>query len=472
MSKHDKPIVEDGCSRWANEEFGSAQLGNKLRTERAVAMAAEALRQPAGFLTAVYSGAALEGAYRFAQNDKVSVLELCASACRAAARRAEGMEFAFAPVDGSSLNLPRYSGAAERDVGSVGPISKKGTGLLMMNAIAISPQGVPLGLLAQSWWTRTQRKSTPHAKRQLEEKETRYWFSAIDAGAKAWSQANPPTRLWFQLDRGGDFKEMLAWAEHAEHWITVRASHDRRTTDEHAAYLWETVERAPVIAQRSLDVPETKKRPARTAKLELRTAPVTLRLRNKWTKATTSTTLNALLVREIGTPADGGEPLEWMLLTNHPINTRADAELVLFGYTQRWRVEQFHKTLKSICQVERTQLREAAQIERWATILSAVAMRLLRLTYFARVSPNAPASLELSRTEIAALIIARGKGTHRLSDEISIEQATTWIAELGGYVGKKASGGPPGMIVLARGFERLEQRAQAVADVFEFIGKT
>jgi len=154
MSKHDKRIVEDGCLRWANEEFGSANLGNKLRTERAVAMAAEALRQPAGFLTAVYSGAALEGAYRFAQNDKVSVLELCASAGRAAAKRAEGMPYAFAPVDGSSLNLPQYFGEAEREVGSVGPISKKGTGLLMMNAVAISPLGVPLGLLAQSWWTR------------------------------------------------------------------------------------------------------------------------------------------------------------------------------------------------------------------------------------------------------------------------------------------------------------------------------
>jgi len=472
MSKHDKRIVEDGCLRWANEEFGSANLGNKLRTERAVAMAAEALRQPAGFLTAVYSGAALEGAYRFAQNDKVSVLELCASAGRAAAKRAEGMPYAFAPVDGSSLNLPQYFGEAEREVGSVGPISKKGTGLLMMNAVAISPLGVPLGLLAQSWWTRTQPKSKPHAKRKLEEKETRYWFSAIEAGAKSWSQANPSTRLWFQLDRGGDFREMLAWAQHTEHWITVRASHDRRTADEHVAYLWESVEQAPVIAKRSLEIPETKTRKARTAKLELRAASVSLRLKNKWTKATTTTTLNALLVREVEPPADGGEPLEWMLLTNHPINTRADAELVLFGYTQRWRVEQFHKILKSVCKVEKTQLREAAQIERWATILSAVAMRLLRLTYFARVSPNAPASLELSRSEIAALIVAKGKGTHRLSDEISIDQAITWIAELGGYVGKKSSGGPPGMLVLARGLERLEQRAQAVADVLEFVGKT
>src|SRR5208283_5209577 len=102
------------------------------------------------------------------------------------------------------------------------------------------------------------------------------------------------------------------------------------------------VEQAPIAATVTVELPATKTRAARSARLELRHSTVTLRLRNHWTKTTTAVTLGALLARESETPVDGSEPVEWMLLTNHPMSSRADAELVLLGYTQRWRVEQFH----------------------------------------------------------------------------------------------------------------------------------
>ena len=183
-------------------------------------------------------------------------------------------------------------------------------------------------------------------------------------------------------------------------------------------------------------------------------------------------TLSALLARERGTPADGSEPVEWLLLTNRKIETKTDAELVLFGYTLRWRIEQFHKTWKSVCRVEQTQLREAENIEGWATILAAVAMRLLRLTYLARLKPNVPASAELTSAEltsgeIIALILEKGKGTYKPGDEISMELATRWVAELGGYVGPKSSGGPPGTTVLARGLREISTIARGITRVLE-----
>jgi hypothetical protein len=232
--------------------------------------------------------------------------------------------------------------------------------------------------------------------------------------------------------------------------------------------LWAAVEAAPVKVTVTVELKATKKRKARAAKLELRATPVTLRLRNHWTNTETSVTLYALLARERGTPADGGEPVEWLLLTNRKIETKADAELVLFGYTQRWRIEQFHKTWKSVCRVEQTQLREAANIERWATILAAVAMRLLRLTYLARFRPNVSASTELTSAEITALILEKGKGTYKPGDELSMELATRWVAELGGYVGPKSSGGPPGTTVLARGLREISTVARGITRVLEF----
>jgi hypothetical protein len=57
------------------------------------------------------------------------------------------------------------------------------------------------------------------------------------------------------------------------------------------------------------------------------------------------------------TPADE-DPLEWMLLTNHPASNLEEARLLVFGYAQRWRIEEFHRAWKTgVCHVEEIPLR-------------------------------------------------------------------------------------------------------------------
>lgn len=468
----------EGPERWAVEEFGGAQLGNKLRTGRLVAMARETLRRPAGLVTEVFCEPGdREGAYKFLENERVSAREITASARRAAAKRASGLPFAFAPVDGSSASLKEYEGEAERGVGAIGAFKKCGEGALVMNAMVIEPDGTPLGVFDQRWWVRKKPQKTDSRRRKLEDKETKYWLEAIEAGAAEWTKTNPTTRLWFQLDRGGDFHQLLSWAAASTHWLTVRAAYDRRTINAdsdiaaEANYLWATLEACPVGGKMSVDLPETKNRAARTATLQLRWTQVWLRLTDRRTKKQSQVALFALLARETETPADGSEPVEWMLLTNHEIRSLDDARLVLFGYTQRWRIEQFHRTWKSICKIEKTQLREIANFERWAAILASVAMRMLRLTYLARTRPGTNADTEFSRAELTALILEKGQPTHKPGDSISIGLAVSWIAEWGGYVGETASGGPPGTTVLARGLRDLECSAKAIAQMLDYTGK-
>lgn len=463
--------TQRGGNRWAYEEFGHAALGNRSRTKRLVEMAGAAARSPGGLLTEVFPDSGdREGAYKFVENEQVPISAISASACRASAIRANGMPYVFVPVDGSSLSFREYSGQAERRVGSVGAYQRKGSGILVMNSIVVDPTGVPLGLFDQQWWTRPKAKQKKESKykRKLLDKETKHWLAGIETGRHEWKKANPETRLWFQLDRGGDFKEMLAWADARHDWITIRAAHDRKVLDSEEQYLWAAVESAPLAGCTSVELPKTKTRAARTAKLELRYAPVTIRLRNRWTKVDRQATLWAVLAAEQGAPA-GTEPVEWLLLTNREVRRLEDAKLVLYGYTQRWRVEQFHKTWKSVCRVEQSQLRDLTNLERWATILASVSMRLLRLTYLARVHPGLPATVELSKLEVAALIVEKGKGKLKLGDMITIETATRWLAEMGGYVGPKASGGPPGTTVLTRGLRRVTAAAQAIGQVLEFV---
>ncbi|MRG96682.1 transposase [Polyangium spumosum] len=178
---------------------------------------------------------------------------------------------------------------------------------------------------------------------------------------------------------------------------------------------------------------------------------------------------NVVWVREKGRVPEGEERIEWLLLTNHPITTLEDACLVVFGYTQRWRIEEFHRTWKQGgCNVEATQLQTSEHVKRWATLLAAVAMRIERLKYLSRNQPDLPATEELSRYEIDALILKRRKRKNPgIPDGIlTIGIATQWIAELGGYTGK-SSGGPPGSITIGRGLERLAPVAETLQQLDE-----
>jgi len=152
-----------------------------------------------------------------------------------------------------------------------------------------------------------------------------------------------------------------------------------------------------------------------------------------------------------------------MLLTNYPVLNFQDAELVIFGYSQRWRIEQFHRAWKSgACQVEDTQLGDRDHIITWATILASVAMRIVRMTYFARNRPEESAEIELTRNEIDAAILVSETKKFRRGAKLTIAQAVHLIAQCGGYVGR-SSGGPAGALVIARGLARI----QTVAKVLE-----
>ena len=97
----------------------------------------------------------------------------------------------------------------------------------------------------------------------------------------------------------------------------------------------------------------------------------------------------------------------------------------------------------------------------------AVAVRIERLKYLSRSEPDLPASVEFLPIEIEAMKLERemraeGKRI-KLPDMPTLAQATHWIAELGGWIGKR--NGPPGSITLARGLDRLSIYVAAIHTV-------
>ena len=277
----------------------------------------------------------------------------------------------------------------------------------------------------------------------------------------------PTTRCWFQLDREGDAWPTLIDAARDGHWFTIRSGRNRRVriTGRRKSKLRAVLARQPIAVTTTLEVRAAPNRKARTANLVVRACTVTLDARDKSTDRRFPITVNAVQIREQGTPR-GQSPIEWTLLTNHPIETSRDLLDVIDGYAMRWRIEELHRTWKSgACQTEDSQLRSASAVIKWATILIAVAVRIERIKQLAREQPDRPATVEFSPVEIRAAALLRfGKaGEAQLRDRVpTIQEVTLWIAKVGGYTGATSSGGPPGSVTIARGLKDVRAAAKAL----------
>lgn len=439
---------------WATEEFGHAKLGDKRRVDRLVALAAAAVARPSGFVAWVAPvGAERTGAYRFLRRKELSVDPVSAAARLACMRRAEGLPFVYVAEDGSSLALTDNDGV--RGTGVVGSHTNGARGFIVMNAIAMAPDGTPLGVAGQTWWSRDETPvAVDHHQRGPEEKETRHWVELAQTVVTDFNGSTAP-RAWFQMDRGADSWYILETAATKGWWVTVRAAKDRRVETPRGSprrYLRQSVAEAPVIARFDVEIPSGHGRAVRRARVEVRAAHVTLRLQDDRTTKTWPRTVGAVWAREVDAPP-GVEPLDWLLLTTHPIETQEDVLDVVIGYRLRWRVEEFHKSWKSAgCTVELTQLARGAGIKVWATILASVAIRILRLTYLGRSTPDLPATVEFTEAEITAAYLIN-KAERPRGKQPTVADVTFLIARAGGHAPGRR-GPPPGASVLARGLAR------------------
>ena len=119
-------------------------------------------------------------------------------------------------------------------------------------------------------------------------------------------------------------------------------------------------------------------------------------------KAAAAARLNLVHVREEA-QSEGGERLEWFLLTTLAVQSRQDAERVLEWYRLRWRIEDWHRVLKTGCKVEYMAHRTGERIERAVTIKAVIAWRLMAMTLLGRDTPELPAETLFSDIEIAVL---------------------------------------------------------------------
>ena len=97
------------------------------------------------------------------------------------------------------------------------------------------------------------------------------------------------------------------------------------------------------------------------------------------------------------------KPSKWKLITNLPVKCKADAIEKLDWYALRWKSETVHKVLKSRCRAKDSKVRSAKWLANLIAMMCILAWRLLWLTIVNRTSPELPAKLVFTDTEIKLL---------------------------------------------------------------------
>ena len=292
-----------GGERWASTEFGGAGLGDPRRNKRLLQLAALAAHNPSGKLTEVCAQSAedLQGSYRFLSNQHFSTDAICSSVLRATAKRCLGAEFIYMPVDGSSLAITDWKDV--RGLGIIGTRKKDARGLKVMTGIALLPDGCPMGLASQKFWIRPIQKKKKRAlaqKRRLEEKETKYWIDVVKDSRAGFSDAGVRTKIWYQVDREGDFRQFMLQVEANNDWFTARSHKDRCVRE--GGHLSTVLAGAPIAGCFELHVPGARGRKERVAWMELRHANVTLDMKDPWTSERYSIDVTVCVFRSFRPP--------------------------------------------------------------------------------------------------------------------------------------------------------------------------
>ena len=474
-----KNVMIEPRPSWAAEEFSELRLGDRRLDARLIRLCDRFSDSPESPINqACADWKETKAAYRFFQNESVDVGAIMAAHRHKTAGRAEKQDTVLALQDTSYFvytNPPKTVGLGKMSL-------KKGRnvpriyshGLVMHTCLAVTTEGLPLGLLDQNIFARQLRPE--HERRSMgarhvqdvlpvEEKESYRWLEALTATTEAVDR----TQVVTVCDREADMYDFFKLSDQLGAFVLVRASQNRtvnrksRYAEKDVARLWDHMCQQPVAGSYQIEIPQRSKtkhceaRVARTAVVAVKFGAFTMNPPRNNPKhgdeKLSDIEMHAVHVRE-SCPPEGEDPVEWMLLTNLPVASFDEACEKVRWYALRWRIEMYFKVLKSGFRVEACRLASAERLTRYLTVMSVVAWRLFMITLIARTDPAMPCTKFLTKQEWRVLYLKAKKGRDPPATPPTIGEAVSWIAELGGYLARKGDG-PPGTMTLWRGWKRL-----------------
>ncbi len=442
---------------WTEEEFGTVRLFDERLKHRLVTLAADFFAQPGALVPQASNGspAKTKAAYRFFANPNVDLPTLLRPHIEATLERVRAHPVILAVQDTTTLN---YTAHPPAGVGPINTTQDQAVGLLLHDTLALTPEGMPLGLLNVQCWARDPAQAGKRHRRKelpVAEKERNEWLISYRAVAEA-QRLCPDTLLVSVGDREADLYDLFHEAAQApgNPKLLVRAERTRHRQVEEQA-LWQRMRAEPGAGLLEVRVPRRGARPARTARLEVRFAPVVLRPPKD--SRLPPVRVWAVYAREGGPGAAVTDPIEWMLLTTVETHSFEQARERLAWYSRRWGIEVYHRTVKSGCRIQDRRLDDADSLEACLAIDLVVAWRVYWLTMVGRERPDLGCDQLLSEEEWRVLSAwATGK---MAATPPRAQEVTRWIGKLGGWLAR-GKHDHPGTTCMWRGLVRLPTMVQ------------
>ncbi len=309
--------------------------------------------------------------------------------------------------------------------------------------------------MAQQVWARDPDDIGKRARRKqlpISQKESQKWLHSLDAVYTA-RDCCPTTHMISVGDREADVYDVLVAPRPVGVALLIRAAWNR-CVNAPQRYVGDTVAAQPVAAQLVLHVPRRGPQPARHATLALRFCPLTLcPPKPRKAERLPGVALWVVQVGEVEPPAEA-EPIAWLLLTTVAVETVDEAIERVQWYSCRWGIEVWHRIVKSGCRLEARQFPKAERLRRALALYSVLAWRIFYATMLARAVPDVPRGVLLDPKEWHALYYAIHWVPTPPAEPPTLGQAVNWIAQLGGFVGRRRRD-RPGAEVMWRGLQHL-----------------
>jgi hypothetical protein len=403
-----------------------------------------------------------KAAYRFFSNERVSEADILAGHFQSTHDRAaaaggpilvlhDTTEFTYSREEPDAIGITKSVNSGRDKAGRLR--SHTVCGIMMHSSLAVTTEGLPLGLAAVKFWTRRKFKGTAALKRKInptripiEKKESVRWLENLKQSTGLLGRPGQCVHIG---DRESDIYELFCAAQEAGTHFLVRTCVDRLAGDGDHTIAGEMAE----VAVKGLHRIEVRdgNGDRDEAILEIRCRRIRVLPPVGKQKRYPAMKLTVIHAQERGSPKNR-QKIDWKLITDLPVQSRKDAIGKLEWYALRWKVEVFHKILKSGCQAEESKLRAAQRLANLISVFCILSWRVFWITMLNRSAPDEPPSLALTATEISLLdCLVEDKD---LSRPKTLAHYLTKIARLGGYLAR-AHDPPPGNTVMWRGLSRL-----------------
>lgn len=439
--------------------FGHSELGDSRRTDRLVTTFDQLCRHPGGTLPDKLSSPAdLKALYRLCGCDEVTHAALItALRTYTLLRIARHVGPVLVLHDATELDYSSLTSLA-LDLGQIG--EGHGRGYICHNVLAVdATTGEVLGLLDQILHCRDEvpEDETLAEHRDRETRESLLWVKGT-----AHLPDNP--QLIDVADQGAGTFEFLEHEFQSGRRFVIRDGKTRKVyaghvREGHQQYLRPYAQKLPELGRFTMDVQAQKGRNPRQARQGAEFvvrggAVLVLPPHAKHGHhGREPLPLYVVCVSEVQ-PPKGAKPIEWLLLTNEPVQTFEDAWRVTTWYERRWIIEEYHKGMKTGCGIEDLQFAAVERLEPAIALLSAVALTLLNLRDASRRSDahTRPATAVVAEDYVKVLSLWRHGKIRR---DWNIHDFFFALARLGGHQNRKRDH-RPGWLVLWRGWTKLQ----------------